>query len=99
ILEGSPNILAAYPADLQRKAGEPLNGLGVTSRTGAHVPEVEPGDGMVDDDRIDAVVTLWAAGVQASPLGKLLGFETDRRGCVFVDSHLNPPGPPEIFIW
>ena len=26
------------------------------------------------------------------------GVETDRRGCVFVDSHLNPPGHPEIFI-
>ncbi len=98
ILEGSPNILAAYPADLQHKAGEQLNGLGVSYRTGAHVSDVQPGYVMVGDERIDSVVTLWAAGVQASPLGKLLGFETDRRGCVFVDSHLNPPGHPEIFI-
>src|SRR5271168_4296524 len=98
ILEGSPNILAAYPVDLQRKAGEQLNGLGVTYRTGAHVTDVQPGYVMVGDERIDAVVTLWAAGVQASPLGKLLGVETDRRGCVFVDGHLNPPGHPEIFI-
>jgi NADH dehydrogenase len=98
ILEGSPNILAAYPADLQRKAGEQLNALGVTYRTGAHVSDVQPGYVMVGDERIDSVVTLWAAGVQASPLGKLLGFETDRRGCVLVDSHLNPPGHPEIFI-
>jgi NADH dehydrogenase len=98
ILEGSPNILAAYPADLQQKAGEQLNELGVTYRTGAHVTDVQPGYVMVGEERIDAVVTLWAAGVQASPLGKLLGFETDRRGCVFVDSHLNPPGHPEIFI-
>ncbi len=44
------------------------------------------------------MVTLWAAGVQASPLGKLLGVPTDRRGCVMVDEHLNPPGHPEIFI-
>src|SRR5271154_2646393 len=98
ILEGSPNILAAYPADLQQKAGEQLNGLGVNYRTGAHVTDVQPGYVMVGDERIDSVVTLWAAGVQASPLGKLLGVETDRRGCVFVDGHLNPPGHPEIFI-
>ena len=98
ILEGSPNILAAYPADLQRKAGEQLNKLGVMYRTNAHVSDVQPGYVMVGDERIDAVVTLWAAGVQASPLGKLLGVETDRRGCVFVDGHLNPPGHPEIFI-
>jgi NADH dehydrogenase len=98
ILEGSPNILAAYPPDLQRKAGEQLNALGVKFRTKAVVSDVQPGYVMVGDERIDAVVTLWAAGVQASPLGKLLGVETDRRGCVVVDSHLNPPGHPEIFI-
>jgi NADH dehydrogenase len=98
ILEGSPYILAAYPPDLQRKAGEQLNALGVKFRTNAHVSDVQPGYVMVGDERIDAVVTLWAAGVQASPLGKLLGVETDRRGCVFVDIHLNPPGHPEIFI-
>jgi NADH dehydrogenase len=98
ILEGSPNILAAYPPDLQRKAGEQLTALGVKFRTDAKVSDVQPGYVMVGEERVDAVVTLWAAGVQASPLGKLLGFETDRRGCVFVDSHLNPPSHPEIFI-
>src|SRR5580693_4584753 len=98
ILEGSPNILAAYPPDLQRKAGEQLNALGVKFRTNAHVSDVQPGFVMVGDERIDSVVTLWAAGVQASPLGKLLGVQTDRRGCVFVDGFLNPPGHPEIFI-
>jgi NADH dehydrogenase len=53
---------------------------------------------MVGEERIDAVVTLWAAGVQASPLGKLLGVETDRKGCVLVDGYLNPKGHPEIFV-
>ncbi len=98
ILEGSPNILAAYPPDLQRKAGEQLNALGVEYRTNSHVTDVQPGYVMVGEERIDALVTLWAAGVQASPLGKLLGVPTDRRGCVFVDGHLNPPDHPEIFI-
>jgi NADH:ubiquinone reductase (H+-translocating) len=98
ILEGSPNILGAYPADLQVKACEQLGALGVKLRTGAHVTDVQPGYVMVGDERIDSVVTLWAAGVQASPLGKLLGVETDRRGCVVVDGHLNPPGHAEVFI-
>jgi NADH:ubiquinone reductase (H+-translocating) len=98
ILEGSPNILSSYPEDLQRKAGEQLNALGVKFRTNAHVSDVQPGYVMVGDERIDAVVILWAAGVQASPLGKMLGVPTDRRGCVFVDGHLNPPGHPEVFV-
>jgi len=98
ILEGSPNILAAYPEDLQKKALEQLGALNVKVRTGAHVSDIQPGYVMVGEERIDAVVTLWAAGVQASPLGKMLGVETDKRGAVFVDGHLNPPGHPEIFI-
>ena len=69
ILEGSPQLLSAYPEDLQRKAWEQLNALGVKVRTGARVTDVQPGYVMVGDERIDAVVTLWAAGVQASPLG------------------------------
>src|SRR6266851_6722041 len=98
ILEGSPDILGMYPPDLQLKAREQLNALGVQLRTNAHVTDVQPGYVMVGDERVEAAVTLWAAGVQASPLGRLLGFETDRRGCVIVDEHLNPPGHPEIFI-
>lgn len=98
ILEGSPHILGMYSADLQAKAVEQLGALGVRVRTNAHVSDVLPGCVMIGDERIDAVVTLWAAGVQASPLGNLLGFETDRKGCVFVDKYLNPPGHPEIFI-
>ena len=98
ILEGSPHILAAYPADLQVKAVEQLHALGVRVRTGAHVTDVQPGYVKVGDERIDSAVTLWAAGVQASPLGKMLGVETDRKGCVVVDKHLNPAGHPEIFV-
>jgi NADH dehydrogenase len=98
ILEGGPSILTAYPVDLQQKAIEQLGELGVMVRTGAHVSDVQPGYVMVGEERIDAVVTLWAAGVQASPLGKMLGVETDKRGAVFVDGYLNPPGHPEIFV-
>jgi NADH:ubiquinone reductase (H+-translocating) len=99
ILEGSPHILAAYPEDLQASAQRQLEALGVKVRVKAQVTDVQPGYVMVGGtERIDAVVTLWAAGVQASPLGKLLGVELDRRGCVLVDEHLNPKGHPEIFV-
>ncbi len=98
ILEGSPKILGAYPADLQAKAREQLEALGVRLRTGAHVTDVQPGYVMVGDERIDSVCTLWAAGVQASPVGKMLGAETDKKGCVIVDEFLNPKGLPNVFI-
>jgi NADH dehydrogenase len=98
ILEGSPNILAMYPGDLRQKARQQLEALGVQIRTGTVVTDVQPGYVMVGAERIDAVVTLWAAGVQASPLGKLLGVETDKKGGVLVDQYLNPKGHPEIFV-
>jgi NADH dehydrogenase len=99
ILEGSPNILGAYPPDLQAKAIEQLNALGVRCRTGARVTDI--GEGFVTiggTERMESVCTLWAAGVQASPLGKLLGTPIDKKGCVLVDEHLNPAGHPEIFV-
>ena len=98
ILEGSPHILGMYPPDLQQKAVEQLNALGVQTRINAHVSDIQPGYVMVGDERIESVCTLWAAGVQASPLGKMLGVETDRRGSVMVDDHLHPAGHPEIFV-
>ncbi len=103
ILEGSPHILAAYPEDLQASARRQLEKLGVEVRTSAVVTDVQPGyvmvrggDGTVQ--RMNALVTLWAAGVQASPLGKMLGVATDKKGCVMVDKYLNPPGRAEIFV-
>ncbi|MDP9038792.1 MAG: NAD(P)/FAD-dependent oxidoreductase [Acidobacteriota bacterium] len=98
ILEGSPAILAPYPKDLQESARRQLEKLGVEIRTSTVVTDVQPGYVMVGQERIDAVVTLWAAGVQASPLGRMLGVEVDRRGCVLVDGFLNPKGHPEIFV-
>jgi NADH dehydrogenase len=98
ILEGSPHILAMYPDDLQQKAREQLEALGVEVRVNARVSDVQPGYVMLGDERIDAVVTLWAAGVAPSPLGKLLGVDLDKKGCVLVDAHLNPKGHPEIFV-
>jgi NADH dehydrogenase len=104
ILEGSPNLLGAYPTDLQQSALKQLNHLGVQVRLNAHVTDIQPGCVMVGDEKIESICTLWAAGVQASPLGKMIAEATgmpqciDRRGCVQVDEHLNPPGRPEIFI-
>jgi len=98
ILEGSPHILGMYPPDLQARAREQLEALGVKLRTGSQVTDIQPGYVKVGDERVDSVCTLWAAGVAASPLGKLLGVETDKRGCVLVDQYLNPKGMPNVFV-
>ena len=98
LLDNGPRVLAAYPEDLSAKAEHTLFHLGVEVHTKSHVTNVGPGWVEANDQRIDAAVILWAAGVQASPLGKMLGAPTDKRGCVIVDNNLNPPGLPEVFI-
>jgi NADH:ubiquinone reductase (H+-translocating) len=98
LVEGEKHVLASYPEDLSIKAEEQLRSLGVEIHTGMHVTALEPGFAISGEHRVPAAVTLWAAGVQASPLGKLLGVPTDKRGCVLVNSTLNPEGHPEIFV-
>jgi NADH dehydrogenase len=98
LVEGSPRVLGAYPADLSAKAEASLGQLGVEVHTNTQVTAVGPGWVEAGGKRIDTVVTLWAAGVEASPLGKMLGAPLDRRGCVLVDDRLNPPGLPEVFV-
>jgi NADH dehydrogenase len=98
LLDSGPRILAAYPEDLSAKAEAELKRLGVEVHTQTQVTSVGPGWVEANGRRMEAVVTLWAAGVAASPLGKLLGAPLDKRGCVLVDDHLDPPGLPEVFI-
>ncbi|MFP5230512.1 MAG: NAD(P)/FAD-dependent oxidoreductase [Acidobacteriota bacterium] len=98
LVEGEKHVLANYPEDLSIKAEEQLRNLGVEIHAGQRVTDVQPGCVIAGGQRIESAVTLWAAGVQASPLGKLLGVPTDRRGCVLVNSTLNPEGHPEIFV-
>jgi NADH dehydrogenase len=102
LLEGSPRVLGTYPEDLSAKAEAALRRLGVEVHTHTHVTAIGPGwveaEANGASSRIDAAVTLWAAGVEASPLGSLLGAPLDHRGCVVVDRRLNPPGMPEVFV-
>jgi NADH dehydrogenase len=98
VVEGAPLILASYPEDLSRKATEELQHLGVEVRNNAQVTDVQPGYVVANGQKIESVVTLWAAGVQASPLGKMLDAEMDKRGAIFVDLYLNPANHREIFV-
>jgi NADH:ubiquinone reductase (H+-translocating) len=98
LMDGGNRILATYPADLSAKAEATLKHLGVEVRTGMQVTGVGPGWVEANGRRMEAAVILWAAGVLASPLGKMLGVNLDRRGGVLVNDRLNPPGLPEVFV-
>ena len=98
LLEGTARVLPGYPQDLSRSAEKQLRKLGVEVRTNAIVTSVEPGHVLIGEEDLQACMTLWAAGVKASPLGAKLGAELDRAGRVKVSPDLSLPGHPEVFV-
>jgi NADH:ubiquinone reductase (H+-translocating) len=98
LIEGGPRILPAYAEDLSRSAQQQLNRLGVEVRTATTVTQIEPGAVHAAKTRLPATVILWAAGVAASPLGKMLGTPVDRAGRVLVHPDLTVPGHADVFV-
>ncbi|HWB98865.1 MAG TPA: NAD(P)/FAD-dependent oxidoreductase [Bryobacteraceae bacterium] len=106
LLEGSSRLLQAFPPDLSHAAECELIGLGVRPRPGAVVTNVDANGVTVrigeETERIPTHTVLWAAGVQASPLGKILAERAaaplDRAGRVIVEPDLSVPGHPEILV-
>jgi NADH:ubiquinone reductase (H+-translocating) len=98
LLEGGPRVLPAYAPDLSQSAVRQLEKLGVEVRTSALVTQIEPGAVWVHDGRIAAAVVLWAAGVQASELGRKLVAPVDRAGRVTVNRDLSIPNHPNVFV-
>jgi len=98
LIEGSPRVLPTFPEDLSAKALKQLQEIGVEVWNNKHVTEVGAGYVKMGDQRIEATVILWAAGVATSPLGRMLGAPVDKRGAVIVDQQLNPEGLPDVFV-
>jgi NADH dehydrogenase len=106
LLEAADRVLPPYPPRLSAKASQALVRLGVTVRTHAVVTDVQAEAVTVRTGDATEIVpcrtVLWAAGVQASPLGAILaratGAALDRAGRITVQLDLSLPGHPEIFV-
>src|ERR1700677_4666212 len=106
LVEGTDRALPSYPPKLSEAAQKMLQRLGVTVRTGAMVTGIDAeGVTIKEGDRTEKIPTrtvLWAAGVLASPLGKILnqnaGAPLDKASRVLVEPDMTVPGHPEIFV-
>ena len=107
LIEAADRVLPPFPQTLSQRAAESLAKLGVTVRTGWMVEDIAPGRIEIrrgEDERETVLCdnVLWAAGVEASPLGKALaeGSEAslDRSGRVIVESDCSLAGRPEVFV-
>lgn len=106
LVDTADRVLPAFPPELSEQARTTLRDLGVQVRTGVKVTAIDEQEitleGPAGTQRIAAHTVLWAAGVAASPLGRMLadkaGAQADRMGRVIVNPDLTVPGHPEIFV-
>ena len=106
LLDGAPRVLTPFPEDLAEKAARSLAKLGVTVKCGAMVVDVNK-DGLTIEfdkraDYISAKTVIWAGGITASPLGRILACranaETDKGGRVKVKPDLTISNYPDIYV-
>lgn len=106
LLEGVDRVLPPYPPELSAVAAQSLKHLGVTVQTQSLVTGItEDAVTVRQGEQTEIIPTktvLWAAGVRASGMGKILAERTgatlDRVGRVVVNPDLSVPGQPDIFV-
>jgi NADH dehydrogenase len=98
LLEGGPRVLPSFPESLSQRAHQDLIDLGVEVRVNALVTRVERDAVWIGEGAIATRTVFWAAGNEASRVGKSLGSRHDRAGRVEVEPDLSVPGHPEVFV-
>lgn len=106
LVEGADRVLPPFAPKLSAIAQAGLERMGVEVLNNSLVTGIEVGMVTVKSaERTTHIAThtiLWSAGVQASPLAKMLaeatGCEVDRGGRVRVAADLTLRGHPEIFV-
>jgi NADH dehydrogenase len=105
LVEAAPTVLGPFDPKLQRYTQRRLEKMGVEVRVGtaatAMTDDSVTVNGPEGEEHIGAHTKIWAAGVQASPLAKMLseasGAQTDRAGRVAVRPDCTLAGHPEVF--
>ena len=104
LVEAGDRVLAAYGDKLSASAERQLRSLGVTPMLQSLVTTIDAdGIGLASGERIAARTKVWAAGVAASSLAKVLadaaGLDVDRAGRVTVEPDLTVVGHREVFAF
>jgi NADH dehydrogenase len=98
LIEAGPKILPMFSDQQIARATRDLEHLGVQVWVRSAVTKIDAEGVEIGSERIRAATILWAAGVQASPLGKAAGLNVDRQGRVVVEPDLSVPGHPNVFV-
>lgn len=98
LVEAGARVLAAFDTGLSGKARASLEKLQVDVRLQTRVQDVTAEGVQLPDGFLPAKTVLWAAGVEAPPLSRTLGVETDRSGRIKVQPDLSIPNHPNAYV-
>src|SRR6185503_17525512 len=98
LIEAGPRILPSFPESLAARAAQDLKDLGVDVRVNSAVTRVGSDGVSIGQETVRARTAFWAAGNNASPVGKFLDAPLDRAGRIQVNPDLSVPTHPEIFV-
>jgi NADH dehydrogenase len=98
LIEAGPRILPAFSEQQSAQATRDLERLGVQVWCGKSVTAINEDGVQLGTEHLGAATILWAAGVEASPLGRLAGLQTDPQGRVIVETDLSVPGHAHVFV-
>jgi len=107
LFDGADAVLKPFGPTLSAKAQHILHRLGVETKLGVLVSNVDA-NGLVATDRegnqtrYAARTVLWTAGVEAVPfvsaVARATGAQTDRQGRISVEPNLSVPDHPNIWV-
>jgi NADH dehydrogenase len=98
LVEAVDTLLNAYPAHLGVYTERKLADLGVEVHTNAPVERIDENGVLAGKHFIETSNVFWCAGVEATPVGKWLGLETNKNGTVPVAPDLTIPDLPDVYV-
>jgi NADH dehydrogenase len=107
LVEAGDRVLSAFSPRLSRSAEKQLRSLGVTPMLNTTVVGIDADSVEIESaggrERVASRTKIWAAGVAASPLARMLadaaGAELDRAGRLVVEPDLTVDGRREVFAF
>jgi len=99
LIETLDHLLDPYPARLRKAARRQLENLGVEVIVGTAVSDVTPNEVRLKDGRTILTYTLiWTAGVNASPVGEMLGVSLAKDRRVPVQPTMQLIGDEKVYV-
>lgn len=99
LIEATPYVLGTFVPSLREAARKSLVHKHVEVMLGAKVDTVtDSAVRLVGGQEIPAGTIIWTAGVRGSDVGRATGLKLERQARITVDSTLQVPGHPMVFV-